>query len=197
MSGLPEHDVPILTSDAASMMRRKVNKNDKPYTQSVVRLNNQLVDEWKESLLDKISDSQGKILSVKVWQTWVLFQEGKGTERYMELREKGVIRHVENEVLDFWKDFFENKSVEEMHFYGTGNVSFGWTIIQNELRMMSAEEKWEKIFCKSGDPYDWYKLSFKHQELFGNNLPFWTPEIYEDIHQKVATVLMVQVDPTN
>lgn len=194
----PEHDMPILASDAASMLRKRVNKNDKPYTQAVVRLNNKLVDEWKETLLDKISDSQGRVSSRKVWQTWILFQEGKGTAKFMELKEQGIIRHVEDEVLEYWKDFFQNKSVEEMHSYGSGNVSFGWTVIQNALRMRSAEEKWEKIFSRSEDPHDWYKLSFKYPGLIeGKDLPFWDADIYEDVHQKVATVLMVQVDPSN
>jgi len=195
---VPEHDMPILASDAASMMRKRINKNSKPYTQAVMILNNKLVDRWKTEMLDKISDSNGQILSRNVWKTWLLFQEGVGTEKYMELKEQGVIRHVDENVLEFWKDFFENRSVEEMHSYGSGNVSFGWTIIQNELRMKSAEEKWDKIFSTSSDPHDWYKLSFKYSDLTqGKELPFWNEEILADVQEKVATVLMVQVEPTS
>jgi hypothetical protein len=162
-----------------------------------MNLNNKKVDRWKKEVLSKIADHRSSIPSGRVAGSWKLFEEGTGIRKYMELKEKGVIPETSPEVLEFWKDFFENLTVEEMHEYGTGVVAFGWSIIQDHLKRWFCEKKWEVLFSQApDDPLFWEKNYHTHTPyLEGKVLPFWNEEILKDIHQKVGTVLTIQVQP--
>ena len=191
------HDAPIKTTDAASMLRKAIRKNERPYTATVIRLNNKLVDEWKKTLLDRLADTRGMVRTIKVWQSWGIFYEGKNVKKVMDLRDKGVLPITNEKVVEFWVKFFDEAPIEEMHEYGHGTISFGWLILQNHIRLWCAEEKWNKIYSKSEDPYDWYEESFKHSDLVhGKILPFWDMEKLKEIETKVATILHVQVEPS-
>lgn len=188
------YNQPIGVNDAASMLRSRVSSNERPYTQAVLKLNNKLVDEWKASVLDKISDRRGTIPSGRVWSSWQVFFEGKGISKYRELKDQEMIFTPTEEQVAFWKEFFENLSVEEMHAYGVGSVAFGWRVIEEHFRMWSADLKWENIYSKSEDPLDWEKLSYGHSNLMnGKMFPFWEEDQLNEIKQKVFTVLSVQV----
>ena len=130
-----------------------------------------------------------------VWG-WQLYNEGIGVQKYVELRDKNMIPKVPKEVLEFWKEFFEKSSVEEMHQYGSGVISFGWGIIQNEIKIWYADEKWENFFSHFKDPLEWEKNRHKQSSLLdGKILPFWNEDILKDIQHKVVAVLMNQVQP--
>lgn len=193
------YDQPISLRDASSMLRKRVRPNDKPYTQTTTKLNNRMVDDWAKNVLKPLADTRGTIPSGRVWGSWQLYYEGKGIEKYAKLREQGVLPRVEKEVLDFWIEFFETLSVEEMHDYGVGAVSSGWSIICNETRMHFADEKWEKLYSQSEDPLYWEKEHFKYKDLIdGIPHPFgWNREKFGEITEKVMTVLANQVTPTN
>ena len=109
------HDAPIKTSDAASMLRRKVRKNERPYTTTVIKLNNRLVDEWKKTLLDKLSDHNGTVRTLKVWQSWGIFYEGKTVQKVIELRNGGFLPKTDRNVIDYWVKFFEKSTIEDLH----------------------------------------------------------------------------------
>lgn len=192
------HDAPIKTSDAASMLRQKIRKNERPYTAVVIKLNNRLVDEWKKTLLDRLADHKGTIRTLKVWQSWGIFYEGKTVQKVIALRDSGFLPKTDRVAIDYWINFFEKSTIEKLHEYGHGTVSFGWLLLQNEIRLWCADEKWEKIYSKSDDPYDWYQESFKHPDLVqGKSLPFWDMDKLKEIEERMATVLHVQVEPTN
>lgn len=192
------HDAPITTSDAASMLRRRVRKNERPYTATVIKMNNRLVDEWKKTLLDKLADHKGNVRTLIVWKSWGVFSEGKAVQKVIELRDQGVLPRTDSVAIDYWIKFFEKSTIEELHNYGHGTVSFGWLLLQNEIRLWCADQKWEKIYSKSDEPYDWYQESFKHPDLVqGKVLPFWDMDKLKEIEERMATVLHVQVEPTN
>lgn len=190
------YNTPMLASDAAAMLRRKVQRNDRPYVADTTKLNNRKVDSWKKSVLDEISGPKGLVPSGRVWPSWQLYDEGLGVLKYQELKAKGLIPAVDPEVLEYWKDFFENLTVEEMHSYGSGVVSFGWGLIQNYLKMWYADQKYEALFSKFETPLEWERNHHPHKLLLeGRILPFWNEEMIKDIQQKVAAVLMNQVRP--
>nr|QBK86529.1 MAG: uncharacterized protein LCMAC102_03240 [Marseillevirus LCMAC102] len=189
------YNAPISTGDAAAMLRRQPQQNERPYTSTTTKLNNRQVDEWKKNVLDKTAN-RGSIPSGRVWNSWQLYNEGNGVKKYIELRDKGMIPQISLGVLEFWKDFFKKSSVEEMHQYGSGVISFGWSIIQNEIKIWYANEKWDNLFSKFENPLEWEKNQHKFSSLLnGKILPFWTEEILKDIQHKVAAVLMNQVQP--
>nr|QBK85644.1 MAG: uncharacterized protein LCMAC101_02390 [Marseillevirus LCMAC101] len=160
-------------------------------------LNNRLVDEWKKTLLDKLSDHRGTVRTIKVWQSWGIFYEGKTVKKAIEVKNLGLLPKTDPKVIDYWIKFFENSTIEELHEYGHGTISFGWFLLQNEIRLWCVDQKWEKIYSKSEDPYDWYQESFKHPDLVqGKILPFWNLENLKEIEEKISTILHVQVEPT-
>lgn len=188
----------ISTADAASMFRKKIAKNTPPYTKTIQEANNKLVNRWKKEVLDNLADTNGKIQCSKVAETWSTFNESQTIRSYIKLRDQGMMPRATQEQLDFWLEFF-TLDIETMHSYGTGTVSFGWILVQNEMRMMFADEKWEHIYSKSENAYECEKIARDYPELMkGTKLPFgWDAETFRDIQEKVRTILMVQPTPDN
>jgi len=194
---MDEYNQQLTIRDATSMFRRQLNKNERPYTATIIKLNNALVDEWEKKILNRIS-SNGTVLAGRVYQSWQLFTEGKAVQKIKNMLDNNLFNRPTEGVLEWWKNLFETSSIEVLHSYGSATIAFGWTIIQNELRLRSAEEKWEKIFSKSDDPYDWEELRFKHQDLINGRIyPFWNEEILKEIQEKISTILHVQAEPIN
>lgn len=190
------YNVPISVTDASSMLRTKIQPNMRPYTLQVVKLNNRLVDDWEEKVLKKMADRRGTVPSGKVWPSWKLYFEGKGILEYVKIR--NMIPRVTKDQLKFWTEFFHHSTLEEIHSCGVGVVSFGWDIIETELRSWNADQKWEKIFSKSEDPLEWEKMAPSHQSLLkGELFPFWNQEILKTISEKVGTILHLQITPEN
>src|ERR1043166_6240737 len=104
------YNAPVKVEDAASMLRKRVHPNDRPYVAETTKLNNRMVDDWKEKVLRKISSPEGTIPSGKVWKSWQLYEEGKAVEQYIEMRNKGMLISYPIEVVEFWRVFFEKSS---------------------------------------------------------------------------------------
>ena len=154
------------------------------------------VDEWKKIVLTKLADGNGTVRSSKIYPSWMVFYEGEQIGKYVELRDKGVVHRPSKEKVIFWKYFFSELTIEEMHTYGPAMISRGWSVIEDEIRMWCADQKWEKIFSKSRNPWEWEQEQYKHQDLMlGKLYPFWDEKIIRDIKEKVATILQVQVQP--
>lgn len=190
-------NVPMSISDATSMLRRKINSYDREYVKITTKLNNRMIDEWEDKVLRNIADPNGKVPSGRVWGSWQLFLEGKEITKYNELRESGVIAEIPDEVFNFWKEFFETKSPEEMHAYGTGSVSYGFGVLQEYIKRWFVDQKWEKLYSQfPDDPLAWEKNYHKHSDvIFGKTLPFWTNDQLKDIQYKVSSVLSNTVTP--
>lgn len=190
------YNMPMSTSDAAAMLRRKVQRNDRPYVADTTKLNNRKIDTWKKTVLDKIADHRGSVPSGRVWPSWQLYDEGIGVVKYQEMKTQGVVPEISEKVLAFWKEFFEELTAEEMHEYGSGTISFGWGIIQNYFKMWYADQKYEVLFGKFETPLEWERNHHAHKPLLhGEVLPFWNEEILKDVQQKIGAVLMNQVQP--
>lgn len=182
--------IPILVNDLTSMLKRKATANMKPYDSLIIKLNNEKVDLWREKVLDKISDNEGKVLASRGWDSWKLYEEGVGVTRFMEMKEMGVLPNVDDSIFQYWKDFFEKSSLEEMHAAGPANISCGWGIVEHRIKTWYAEQKWEKLFSKSKDPLYWEKNYHKHTDvLLGKVFPYWNREEFEEIAEKVRTIL--------
>lgn len=196
--GKAMYEAPIKVSDAASMFRVRITNNMRPYTAVVSKMNNDMVDEWENTVLKNIADHRGAIASGRVSDSWLLFQEGKNVLEYMKMREKGLIVRPEPHILKFWIDFFENLSIAEMMSYGKAQVSYGFSLISHEVRCHFAEEKFKALFSMSDDPLEWEKNRVRHADLLaGKPHPFWDEETYKDIIDKVGAILTTNVQPTN
>ncbi len=197
MANLEEVDycsAPIAVTDASSMLRQKIRPNMRPYTAKVVKLNNRLVDDWEREVLKKAANAQGTIPAGRVWSSWKLYHEGKGIHNYSKVRE--MVPRPTAEQLAFWIAFFEEKTLEELHSYGVGVISFGWSVIENEFRLQSVDSKWDKVFRHTEDPREWEKLAVKNQKLLdGGVFPFWDQKTRDKIAERVGTLFRLQVSP--
>ncbi len=189
------YNKPISTSDAAGMLRMPVPRNGKPYDVAVIKANNKLIDNWKRDVLDKMSVNR-MIPAGNVWGSWKLYEEGINCLKMQDIFKTGNMPEYPENVIQFWKVFFEDNTVEELHAYGTGTVSSGWTIIQTYLKTWFLKEKYEKLFSQNDDPLWWEKNYHSHIALFkGEVFPFWSSDKIKEIHEKILPVLALQVKP--
>ena len=188
------YNKPIRVTDAASMCRKKINKNDRPYNQTVIRLNNKKVDEWQNRVLIPMSNKDGTVPSGQVWDSFIIFNEG------IEIREMvkhgDFLPHMPDKVVDYWKKIFETYEVEELHALGTGVVSQGWNVVINAIKYWIAIQKYERIFSKSDDPHVWVQSMARHKGLLqGQETPFWDPEHVQEYTEKVVAILTNKMEP--
>lgn len=189
------YNAPIATRDAAMMLKRNVRKNERPYYSQMLRLNNERVENWKKNILDEVADSSGTVAASRVWPCWKVYDEGLSTLEMVKLNEKGMIHKVDDEVIDFWKNFFENFEPSEMYPYGSGNISAGWTIITNHIKLWCTNEKYDALYGKFKNPVTWEKKRPEYSKLLeGELLPFWFQERISEIREKVTSVLINQIE---
>ena len=101
------YNAPILIEDACSMLRRKITKNEKPYTAEIIKYNNDLVNEWKTVILENVCLPDGKIAAGKIPNMWVTFEEGKSIGKYMDLKKEGLLQDYSMKTVLFWRDFLK------------------------------------------------------------------------------------------
>lgn len=191
------YNTPILVEDACSMLRRKISKNEKPYTVEIIKYNNDLVNEWKRVILENVCHPDGKIASGKIPNMWITFEEGKTIGKYMDLKKEGLLQEYPMKTVLFWRDFFENLSVTEMREYGWGIVANGWKYLNSYVLDYFIIKKWETLYSKSEDPLYWEKNSFLVSDFSkGKPHPFWDEELLKDIQQKVDTIISNPVKPS-
>lgn len=189
------YDSPISIGDACSMLRRKIPKNERPYTQAVLQMNNKKVDEWKDKLLRKLAGTTGTVPASKVFPAWQIYEEGLDITKMIQNKEH--MQFPDEKVVMYWKDIFENCDIDKLYDYGTGIIGFNYMTVMNYIRVWCAQEKWNRVFSKSDDPEDWYRDAQSHRKLFnGEELPFWDKEKMAEICQKISTILSLRVEPS-
>lgn len=191
------YNTPMRVEDAASMFRRRVQLNDRPFVAITTKLNNKMVDNWKKTILSEIADNRGTVPSARIWGSWKLYLEGFECKNFAKMKKEGLLPEVDKKVINYWKNFFEKLTVEEMHSYGSGTVSTGWGIIQNYMKVWFAQRKWDEFYSKKpNDPLWWEKNFIKYKSILnGEALPFWNENRLKEIQQKVGAILFNQVNP--
>lgn len=185
---------PIRVSDAAAMFRRKIGPNTRPYDNAVIKNNNKMIDDWEERVLKRIAN-KGVVKSSDVWSSWMIYYEGYVISKLIPLMEAGLITGESEETLEFCKTLLK-KPIEELCTYGNAIVLRCWQILQHELKMIIAEQKYNLVFSQSDDPVEWYRMSKEHQDLFaGRIFPFWSQDEFDDVSQKIAPIVNFAVKP--
>ena len=187
--------MPIRITDAASMLRRPINPNERPYTQAVYLKNNKLVDEWYEQVLQKIADKKCEIRAGQVWGEWQFFYHGKILPQFMKAFEDGKVCRPDSVAVEYWVDTFTKKSIEELAEMGPALVGHGWKRVCDESFIRGSVAKWEKVYSLTNDPLKWRKLAHETPSLWNaeNDSPFWGREEIQDVTQKVVTVLKTTI----
>jgi len=187
--------MPMKISDAASMCRRPISKNEPPYEAEVKKMNNSRVDEWYESVLMKLADASGRIPAGRAYGCLTYFLEGKEAIAYQKFR-KHLITYPKEQVM-FWINFFKDATMKDLYEAGTGVVSTGWSIIKGAIRNHFVDEKWKVVYCESDDPLVWDKLANDHPHVMnGRPMPFGLSITdLNDISTKVVAFLQNPIEP--
>ena len=179
----------IKPSDAASMLRKQVKANTPPYQAAVTKMNNALVDEWKREVLDQVA-VDGTIDASMVWDSWSLFHEGKIITELMTLLKDGTLRVPSDGDIEYWRVYLAKASIEDLHKLGSATVALIWTEVNNYIRVWFAKQKWQRVYSKSSSPLAWEHLRVKERGLFhGEEFPVWNKEQFEEVAEKVRTIL--------
>lgn len=188
---------PIKISDAASMFRRPIDPNERPYTQAMIRRNNKYVDEWYNLILKKIASKTSEIRAGQVYGEWQYFYYGKILPGFIAAIKEGHASRPSEKAVDHWVKLFTSASIEDLAELGPAAVGHGWKLVTDENYIRGSLEKWDKIYSKSDDPLVWRKLAHDNAKLWSNDFSnyFWSPEQLQDISQKVTTVLRIDIAP--
>lgn len=180
---------PMKISDAASMMRRKINKNEKPYIVEAYRCINKTVDEWYNKVLMPIADKSGSVPAGRVEGCLRYFLEGKQSVGYQRYKDH-IPKPSEEEVV-FWATLLTKSTITELYEMGPYVLSQAWQIVYSSIVNHFAEKKWDAVYSQSEDPATWDKLANDHPHIMNHRpLPYGlSDDQIKDIKDKVDTVL--------
>lgn len=187
--------LPMKISDAASMCRRPIGKNEPPYEADVKRLNNQRVDEWYDRVLMKLADHNSSIQAGRVYGCLTYFLEGKEAISHQKYKDH-LMSYPADKVM-FWINFLKDASMRDLHEAGSGVVASGWSIIKGAIRNYFVEEKWKVVYSQSEDPLVWDKLANANPHIMnGRPLPFGLSiETLKDLDTKIGVFLSNPICP--
>jgi hypothetical protein len=188
-------NTPMRIADAASIFRRPVNKNERPYDMDVIIYNNTVVEEWYMKLLLGIADKQSAIPSGRVTQCFQTFLQGKELQQHQKYKE--YFPDYSEDKINFWINKFKTVTMTELAQMGHGVVSAGWNVILMGMRYHFADKKWEKIYCQTNDPVEWDRAANANPHLMhGRPMPFGlSVESLKEIEDKVMSVLKHPIEP--
>jgi hypothetical protein len=188
-------NTPINISDAASMLRKKISSNERPYDAIVFAKNNDLVDEWYSKVLVKLADKSANVPAGRVSSCFNIFLQGK--ELVQHQKYKDMLWSIPNDKVMFWIDKLKSSSVSDLHDMGAGVVGTAWSIVSTAIRYYFADKKWEVVYSKSTDPLTWDKLSNDNPNLMnGRPLPFGLSlDDMVEMEKKVMAVFKNPIEP--
>lgn len=190
---------PIRIGDAATMLRKRIPANEKPYTAEVLRQNNARVDEWQRSVLRKIANLDGCIPAGRVEGCLRYFIEGKEIYAIKKFRDTygEHLPEVDEATVKFWIDFIKKSSITDLYQTGGYVLTQGWGIIQNAITLHFSRRKWEEVYSQSDDPATWDKLANDHPHAMNNKqFPFGLDgDTLNDMRDKVMAVLRTPIQP--
>jgi len=182
----------ISVQDAFAFHYRQIDKNERPYTVTVIKKNNDLLEIWKEKLLSRLADESGYLEAEIAAISLKVFLDG--TEVIALSKECTFLEFKEPSP---WFARLENASLEEVWELRNVTLKYALADITKSIQMNLAGEQYDKVFCHSNDPLEWYKLSQKHRELFmGGYRAFGIEEArVKAVLDKISTVLCTGINP--
>jgi hypothetical protein len=196
----PDYDMmnaPMRITDAASMLRRVIDPNERPYTKTVLKYNNSLVDEWYEKVLKLICNKEGFCRSGSIYPEWEIFYTGKNLSKFINCLNEGVICRPNEKAVAHWVKIFTEYSMKNLIELGSSVVGAAWKMIIDETYIRKSLDQWELVYKHSDDPLVLRKLANNHPKLWSvdGESPFWGAEQYAEISQKVITILKTPIKP--
>jgi hypothetical protein len=197
-SGLNMMNEPMRISDAASLLRREIDFNERPLAKLMLLGNNAIVDEWHEKVLKKICNTKGQIKSGQFNVEWEYFYNGIILPNFIKGLESGLIVRPDTKIIECWKFILENEDMETLIKRGPPVIGHGWKLLMDEFYISKSLQRWELVYSHSDDPMVWRKLANNHPKLWNEdgNICFWPKTKYDEVAQKVQTILSVRIAPS-
>lgn len=174
--------------DFSRFLELRIIESDSKYTRSIKKLVNKNLKRWVDEVAPLL-EKNGKIDPVIGWDSLMFFLEGVSVGKYIAMMDHFDIPSDEDVV--WWKNFFEEKSVEELYMYGSATLDYGWNIVTTAIRDHIAKDKWENVYLLTEDPKEWESVRGKYEDRF----PFWNKDKLSEIAQKVMAILHTPLEP--
>ena len=190
---------PIRIGDVLQILSKRINDNERPYTKTVVEINNKTIQEFYKDILLNISTKNGTVKAGQVWGEWTYYYTGKYITQFINHLENGAINRVDQIVLDYWIEFFDKATPESLIDLGPATVGHGWKLVTDEITIRRNISRWEKIYKGTDDPMKWREKCHDNPKEWSTDEDyiFWMNEKYLNIEQKVKSVLHVPSAPIN
>ena len=180
-------------------LKKPVHNYFSPYVKKITTQNNHLVDNFYSAMIDTnyekirrdLCDGGENIKFDDLWELWYIYNEGINTKEMNEFFKYYI--SLSPEQISYWRDLFL-KPIEELHNMGSGYIYKAWVMIEDHVRIYFARTKYEHIYSKYDNPYDWYQ----HRNDVNYNHPIWSDkEVYMDVYNKAMTIIQTPVTPEN
>src|SRR5438552_461872 len=101
---------PISIDDVKLMHTRPILANERPYTKTVIELNNKKVEDWYNRVLIPLANENKMILPSVATKSWPIYCEGVDVNN--AIRDGYLPKGPAKEDFLFWSTFFIKNSVE-------------------------------------------------------------------------------------
>lgn len=142
----------IPVGDLRKMMMPKVPENAAPYDRASIEYSRKMVGDFFSEVVEPNSES-GKINCMFVTEAWVVYQEGKETERMWALKDE--LPTVSKETMEYWRIIFE-LPVDQMLKLGRSAIMSGFDALNLWYRRWLLDIKY-KCFFSDPDPETWIR----------------------------------------
>jgi hypothetical protein len=182
----------ISIRDMMAFYQKPIGENERPFTALMHKKNNDLLEVWREKILDKMVNSDGYLETELATISLQVFLAGREVE---SLGKDYIFSDYSKP--PHWLEKFETANFEELWEMGSTCLHYGLTELTKSIKLAIAGEQYDKVFSKSNDPYECYKISRKHRELFtGGWLPYeLSKERMKTVLEKVNTAMLIRIDP--
>lgn len=185
------YNVKIRVSDAASMFRRKCEKNERPYTQSAIKLLNSNIDEWENKVLKRLSSHSGDLKSGQVGNAIQSFIDYKELPKFVKYSER--LPQMRKEDVEFWVKTIRDSTIEQLYDIGFITLSLAWQYVEMEVKRFFYQEKYDVIVSVAKNELDSYNVSQRNIHIFKGDtdrMPYGlTKEDYDDMREKIGTIM--------
>jgi hypothetical protein len=158
----------IGVEDAVSMFRRRASANERPYTVTMYKYNNDLLEDWKRDVLSAMANGSGMVRAEMVSESLSVYLEGRSL-RQIEAHLDKMAFPTDSQVL-YWRRFFEtNTTLESLTEQGREVCLYGWKTIVDYIRYWATKEKLAKVF-QNDDAREWQSNNRRHKFLMKGEL---------------------------
>jgi len=188
---------PIRIGDVVQILSKHINNNERPYTKTVFEINNKTVQGFYNDILLNIAAKNGTVKAGQVWGEWSFYYTGQYIEQFVKHVKHGYINRVDQDVLDFWIKTFSTSTPEGLLEMGAASIGHGWKLVTDEITIRRNLSKWEKIYKDTDDPMKWREKCHDHPKEWSTeeDYIFWGVEKYNDIEQKIKSLMQVPSNP--